>query len=161
MIEINADIKAGDSGGPVVNRSGQLIGVTTAASTDKEALANGGEGYAVPSDTAMSIARQIENGQGSKTVHIGQTALLGVNVDDAKGRGAAVTGVVPDGPAQEAGLRAGDVIRAVDGESVDSPDALTAILDKHQPGDDVQIEWTDRNGRDRQADVELAVGAAG
>jgi S1-C subfamily serine protease len=161
MIEINADIKAGDSGGPVVNRSGQLIGVTTAASTEKEAVAGGGEGYAVPSDTAMSIARQIENGQGSDTIHIGQTALLGVSVGDGKGRGAAVTGVVPGGPARGAGIRTGDVISAVDGDSVDSPDDLTAILDKHQPGDQVQVEWTDRNGNNRQADVQLATGPAG
>jgi S1-C subfamily serine protease len=161
MIQVNADIKPGDSGGPLVNRSGQLIGVNTAAASEEQAQSSGAEGYAVPSDTAMSIARQIENGQASGTVHIGQTALLGVSVNDGKGRGATVTGVVPGGPAQDAGLRTGDVISAVDGESVDSPEELTAVLDKHQPGDRVQVEWTDRNGRDRQADVELATGAAG
>jgi S1-C subfamily serine protease len=161
MIQVNADIKPGDSGGPLVNRSGQLIGVNTAAASEEQAQSSGAEGYAVPSDTAMSIARQIENGQASGTVHIGQTALLGVSVNDGKGRGATVTGVVPGGPAQDAGLRTGDVISAVDGESVDSPEELTAVLDKHQPGDRVQVEWTDRNGRDRQADVELTTGAAG
>jgi len=161
MIQVNADIKPGDSGGPLVNRSGQLIGVNTEAASEEQAQSSGAEGYAVPSDTAMSIARQIENGQASGTVHIGQTALLGVSVNDGKGRGATVTGVVPGGPAQDAGLRTGDVISAVDGESVDSPEELTAVLDKHQPGDRVQVEWTDRNGRDRQADVELTTGAAG
>lgn len=161
MIQVNAEIKAGDSGGPLVNRSAQLIGVNTAASDEKQTESRGVEGYAVPSDTAMGIVRQIQNGQASDTVHIGQTALLGVSVGDGKGRGAAVTGVAAGGPAQDAGLRTGDVIRSVDGESVDSPDELTAILDKHQPGDRVQVAWTDRNGRDRQADVELATGAAG
>jgi S1-C subfamily serine protease len=161
MIQVNADIKPGDSGGPLVNRSGQLIGINTAAASEEQAQSSGAEGYAVPSDTAMSIARQIQNGKASDTVHIGQTALLGVSVSDGKGRGAAVTGVVAGGPAQDAGLRTGDVISAVDGKSVDSPDELTAILDKHEPGDQVRVEWTDRNGRDRQADVELATGPAG
>jgi S1-C subfamily serine protease len=161
MIEVNAEIKAGDSGGPLVNRSGQLIGVNTAATDEKQAEATGVAGYAVPSDTALGIVAKIEDGQATDTVHIGQTALLGVSVGDAKGRGAAVTGIVPDGPAQDAGLRTGDLITAVDGQPVESPDDLTASLDKHQPGDQVQVEWTDRNGRDRRADVELASGPAG
>jgi S1-C subfamily serine protease len=158
MIEVNAEIKPGDSGGPLVNRSGQLIGVNTAATDEKEADV---AGFAVPSDTALGIVAKIEDGQGTDTIHIGQTALLGVSVGDGKGRGAAVSGVVPGGPAQDAGLRTGDVISAVDGQSVDSPDDLTAVLDKHQPGDQVRVEWTDRNGRDRLADVERATGPAG
>ncbi len=158
MIEVNAEIKAGDSGGPLVNRSGQLIGVNTAATDKKEAAA---AGFAVPSDTAMGIAQQ-DRGRAGVRHHPHRTdGTAGVSVGDGKGRGATVTGVVPGGPAQDAGLRTGDVIRAVDGQPVDSPDDLTAILDKHQPGDQVQVEWTDRNGRDRQADAELATGPAG
>jgi S1-C subfamily serine protease len=161
MIEVQADIRAGDSGGPLVDRTGCLIGVNTAASVDADDKANGGLGYAIPSNNASDIAQQIRDGKDSTTVHIGQTALLGVGASDAKSGGAQVTGTLDGGPADEAGLRTGDVITSVDGQQVDSANGLTAILDRHRPGDRVQVDWTDRNGRDRNADVELTTGPAG
>jgi S1-C subfamily serine protease len=161
MIEVNADIRAGDSGGPLVDRTGCLIGVNTAASVDPDDKANGGIGYAIPSNNALDIAQQIQDGKSSATVHIGETALLGVGAGDAKAGGAEVTGTLDGGPADDAGLRTGDVITAVDGQGIDSAAGLTAILDRHQPGDRVRVDWTDRNGRDRTAEVQLATGPAG
>ena len=84
LIGTNADIQAGDSGGALVNTSGQVIGVDTAASAGYSFQFNGqnqgSQGYAIPINTAMSIARQIEAGNGSSTVHIGTTAFLGVEL---------------------------------------------------------------------------------
>jgi S1-C subfamily serine protease len=161
LIEVAANIESGDSGGPLVDANGRLIGINTAASFDENQAA-AGTGYAVPSNTAFAIARQIQQGQASNTVHLGQTALLGVSAaDNDNPKGAKVSGLLDNGPARQAGLTNGDVIRSVDGKTVDSAKSLTTILDAHHPGDEVQVVWTDRAGRNRQAAVSLAVGPAG
>jgi S1-C subfamily serine protease len=84
LIETNANIQAGDSGGALVNTSGEVIGVDTAASAGYSFQFNGqgqgNQGFAIPINTAMSLARQIEAGKGSSTVHIGTTAFLGVEI---------------------------------------------------------------------------------
>lgn len=84
LIETNANIQAGDSGGALVNTSGEVIGVDTAASAGYSFQFNGqgqgNQGFAIPINTALSIARQIEAGKGSATIHIGTTAFLGVEI---------------------------------------------------------------------------------
>jgi S1-C subfamily serine protease len=137
LIQIDANIRPGDSGGPTVNSANQVIGLNTAAS-DNFHLGRG-SGFAIPINTAMAIAGQIQGG-GSPTVHIGPTAFLGVGVNDAAGgAGAVVRQVIPGGPAAGAGLAPGDVINSINGQPVNSATALTAILDQHHPGDNVQV----------------------
>ena len=84
LIETNADIQAGDSGGSLVNTSGQVIGIDTAASAgfsfQSSGQSSGNQGYAIPINEAISIAKQIQSGTCSSTVHIGATAFLGVEV---------------------------------------------------------------------------------
>jgi S1-C subfamily serine protease len=84
LIQTNANIQAGDSGGALVNTSGQVIGVDTAASAGFSFQSNGqnqgNQGFAIPINQALSIARQIEAGNGSSTIHIGTTAFLGVEI---------------------------------------------------------------------------------
>ncbi|MFG2043754.1 S1C family serine protease [Dactylosporangium sp. NPDC048998] len=163
LIQVAADIRSGDSGGPLVDRSGRLIGINTAASVEEQGQAAGGTGFAIPSNTAVGIAQQIQAGKASPTIHLGPTALLGVAAADAEGQvgGAAVTGVIVDSPAERAGLNAGDVIRSVDGQPVGSARALTSVLDTHHPGDQVRIAWVDQSGQSHAATVRLAVGPAG
>ncbi len=85
LIETNADIQPGDSGGSLVNTSGQVIGVDTAASAgysfQYNGQAAGNQGFAIPINTALSIAHTIEAGSASATVHIGETAFLGVDIN--------------------------------------------------------------------------------
>jgi len=85
LIETNADIQPGDSGGSLVNTSGDVIGMDTAASAGTSFQYNGDssgtQGFAIPIDTALSIAKTIEAGSGSTTVHIGETAFLGVEIN--------------------------------------------------------------------------------
>ena len=87
LIETNADIQPGDSGGALVNTSGQVLGIDTAASAGFSFQSNdqssGTQGFAIPIDTALTIARQIVAGNASSTVHIGTTAFLGVEVSPA------------------------------------------------------------------------------
>ena len=85
LIETNADIQPGDSGGSLVNTSGDVIGMDTAASAGTSFQYNGQssgtQGFAIPIDTALTIAKTIEAGSGSSTVHIGETAFLGVEIN--------------------------------------------------------------------------------
>ena len=84
LIQTNANIQPGDSGGALVDTSGQVLGVDTAASAGFSFQSNdqsqGTQGFAIPINTALSIARAIEAGAGSSTVHIGETAFLGVEI---------------------------------------------------------------------------------
>ncbi|PKV96624.1 S1-C subfamily serine protease [Amycolatopsis echigonensis] len=131
---------------------------------------SGNEGYAIPINQAISIAHQIVGGTGSDTVHIGKSAFLGVTVSDAgqqqqqqsgTGTGAAIQEVVPDGAAAKAGLVAGDVITAVDGKAVDSPTALTTLMDQHHPGDKLTVTVVDQTGQQQNVTVVPAEGPVG
>jgi S1-C subfamily serine protease len=137
LIQVDAAIRPGDSGGPTVNSANQVIGMNTAASQNYHL--GRGQGFAIPINEAMAIAGQIQGG-GSPTVHIGPTAFLGVGVNDASGgAGAIVRQVIPAGPAAGAGIVPGDVITSLNGQPVNSATALTSILDQHHPGDNVQV----------------------
>ncbi|HEY8480082.1 MAG TPA: trypsin-like peptidase domain-containing protein [Spirillospora sp.] len=162
LIETDAPIGPGDSGGPLLNAAGRVIGINTAASAGLSPGSSGREdhrGYAIPSDRALEIARQIQRGESSLNVHIGPTAMLGVTVRSNPGsRGAVVAEVVPDSPAAAAGIPTGASIVAVDGRGVDSPDDLTTLMLEHHPGDVVQVQWTTAQGAHMSAAVRLAEG---
>jgi S1-C subfamily serine protease len=137
LIQVDAGIRPGDSGGPTVNSANQVIGMNTAASENYHL--GRGQGFAIPINEAMAIAGQIQGG-GSPTAHIGPTAFLGVGVNDAGGgAGAVVRQVIPNGPAAGAGLAPGDVINSINGQPVNSATALTNILDQHHPGENVSV----------------------
>ena len=154
LIETDAPIRAGDSGGPLYGSAGTIVGMDTAASTGGQAV-----GYAIPIATAERIAGEIESGVDNATIHQGYPAFLGVSVQDGTG-GAAIAGVLSGGPAEAAGLAAGDVVTAVDGTAVDSADALSTALRSHSPGDRVTVTWTDTAGTTHSAPVTLATGPA-
>jgi S1-C subfamily serine protease len=154
LIEIAADVQPGDSGGPLYDAQGEVTGMDTAASS------TGGQAYAIPIATALSIAGQIEKGVDNATVHQGYPAFLGVSLQDAASGGAAVAGVVSGGPADEAGLGAGDVITGIDGTTVTTAHDLSAALADLDPGDSVTITWTDTAGNGQSATVTLATGPA-
>ncbi|HLJ09281.1 MAG TPA: trypsin-like peptidase domain-containing protein, partial [Acidimicrobiia bacterium] len=162
LIEVNAPIQPGDSGGPLVNSAGQVVGIDTAAEVGGRGWrmrnSTTGTGYAIPIDHALDVAHQIEQGQGSDTIHLGTSGFLGVAVDSGAD-GVVVEAVEPNTPAQHAGLVAGDTIDAVDGQPVDSPDTLSALTKAHHAGDSVSLTWTDQNGNQHTTKVTLAAGA--
>src|SRR5271156_2837734 len=88
LIQADTAIRPGDSGGPLLNSGGQVVGMNTAA-TDSYKM-SGGQGFAIPIGTALGVAGAIRAGAGSNTVHIGPTAFLGLGVVDGNGRGARV-----------------------------------------------------------------------
>jgi len=183
LIETNADIQAGDSGGPLVNSHAQVIGIDTAASSSFQFGGNGGnggfgggfgnggsgssgsatQGFAIPINTALSIAKQIEGGQGSSTVHVGPTAFLGLEIagtNQGFSQGVQLAGTQSGTPAAEAGLGQGDVVTALDGKSVSTGTDITEILVGHHPGDKVSIAWTDTGGQSHTATLTLGTGPA-
>jgi S1-C subfamily serine protease len=93
-------------------------------------------------------------------VHQGYPAFLGVSVLSSGTGGATIAGVVPGGPAEQAGLAAGDVITAIGGSAVAAPDDVSAALAGRDPGDRVPVSWTDSAGAAHSATVTLAVGPA-
>ncbi|WP_308015149.1 S1C family serine protease [Nocardia coffeae] len=164
LIQVAANIQPGDSGGPLINSAGQVVGVDTAASQGFRfgtvSTQGGGEGFAIPINKALTIAKQIQAGKGSSTVHIGRSAFLGVTVSDADG-GALVRNIVSDGPAEQLGLTPGDVITGVDGTTIGSALELTDAMDQHHPGDTVTLKFADQSGQTQSAKTKLAQGPVG
>ena len=175
LIETNADVQSGDSGGSLVNSSGQVVGMDTAAASSYSLQAANGttnQGYAIPINQALSIARQIEAGNASSTVHVGPTAFLGVLIGSGSSSpfgggfgsgstsGATIAGVTPGGAAATAGLAAGDIITSIDGQSVSSSSTLSQIIGTDKPGQSLQVGWTDANGVAHTTTVTLQSGPA-
>jgi S1-C subfamily serine protease len=156
LIETNARLQPGDSGGPLFNSAGKVIGMDTAASTGFVSTA--ADSYAIPIARALSVARQIVAGHATARVHVGATAFLGIQVQGGGAGGLVIAGVVPGGPAAAAGLEADDVITSIDGRAITTPSSLTSYLLTKKPGATVTIGYIDRVGESLTASVALASG---
>jgi S1-C subfamily serine protease len=170
-IRTNADIQAGDSGGPLLSTTGAVVGINTAAGTGgtTTSAATATQAFAIPVNQAMTIAHQIESRTASSTVHIGATAFLGVGVATTQpgqqgtvpsGSGAQVSGVVQGTVAAAAGLTAGDEIVSLGGHAVNSANSLRSALVPHHPGDRVVLRWIDTAGQSHSATITLGGGPA-
>ncbi len=155
LIEVTADIVAGDSGGPLLDSDGEVVGMDTAASSGTNQVI----GYAIPIDDALTIARQIESGVPTTTVRIGLPAFLGVEFSQSTA-GATIAGVLSGSPAAEAGITAGDSITAIGSTPVSTAADLSAAIAASQPGAVTSVTWTDDSGASHQASVTLASGPA-
>ncbi len=179
MIETNAAIEPGDSGGPLVDASGHVIGLDTAAAAGNQLQASVSQGYAIPINDAMSIARSILAGDSTASIHVGPTAFLGVLIGSSSesanpgafvfgnsplsqtpqvASGATVAGVIPGYAAANAGLGTGDVITALNGQAVSSPSVLSTDIASEKPGQSVSLTWTTPAGQTETATVTLTAG---
>ena len=178
MIRIAASIQPGDSGGALVNESGKVIGMNTAADSGAGQSPFGGQfgsqtgttGFAIPIGNAIKVVDEIRDGDTSNGAHIGDRALLGVVLEEPSSNspfgddtgngsnGAAVSDVSSGSPADNAGIQPGDTITAVGSKSVDSADQLRTVLNGYHPGDKVTITWTDDSGTSHHASVTLTKG---
>ncbi|PZE26842.1 septum formation initiator [Curtobacterium sp. MCLR17_055] len=158
LIEISADIVSGDSGGPVLDSEGEVVGMATAASSGTADVT----GYAIPITTAKTIAEKILAGESSSTITIGLPAFLGVEVSNTTGTtgGVAVAGTVEGSGAASAGLTAGDTITSIDGTAVTSSDQLTKVIQSHSVGDKVSVRYTDSTGAAKTVTITLTAGPA-
>jgi S1-C subfamily serine protease len=161
MIQTNAAIQPGDSGGPLISTAGQVIGMDTAASNGYTFQSSTEEGFAIPINTARDVAAQIEAGKASATVHIGPSAFIGISVQDTtSGTGAQIVAVFAGSPAQKAGLSAGDVITTLNGQTVTSASELTNALRAFHPGDTIVLGWTTSSGQKHVSAIRLSTGPA-
>jgi putative serine protease PepD len=145
-IQTDAAINHGNSGGPLLDLNGHVIGVNSQIESDSGG--SDGVGFAIPSNTVRSIASQlIDNGSV-------QHAYLGVAVQAANG-GVRIAQVRSGTPAQRAGLKVGDLIKAVNGKQVTATSQLQGAIDARRPGDTVKIRYT-RNGTSHTVTVKLA-----
>jgi S1-C subfamily serine protease len=160
LLETNASLQPGDSGGPLLDSARRVVGMDSAASASFS-FRGSNDGYAIPIDRAVSIARQIEATHGSTHVHVGGTAFLGVQAQPAGAfdtGGVLVGRVVSSGPVARAGVVAGDVLTALDGRSIASPAKLVSALLVHHPGDKVTLTWSNASGERHTATLTLASG---
>jgi S1-C subfamily serine protease len=170
LVETNAGIQAGDSGGPLLDSASHVIGMDTAASAGvgfQQAAES--DAYAIPINKALTIAKAIEGGKASATVHIGATPFLGVQVepvtsggfgDVAPSSGALIAGVVAGGPAANAGLVEGDVITAINGQAIASPTVIPGIILKLKPATQITVTFNDQSGTSQTATITLGTGPA-
>ena len=160
LIQTDADVQPGDSGGSLVDTAGRVIGVDTAASAGFSFSGGAGaEGFAIPINSAIALGRQITAGSGSSTVHIGPTAFLGVSFSSSAGSlSDTVSGVIAGTAAERAGIAPGDIITSLGGAEVTAPGDLTRALVAHHPGDHVVVVWKTGQGQTRQATVTLTAG---
>ncbi|MBO0890221.1 MAG: trypsin-like peptidase domain-containing protein [Acidothermales bacterium] len=157
-IQTDAAINPGNSGGPLVDMNGRVVGINSAIAsvgdqTTGSQSGNIGVGFAIPISEAWPIAQElVKNGSAHH-------AQLGVQVTDAGSGngvtdGARLAGVTSGGPADKAGLRAGDVVTKVDDRTVDSADGLVAAIRSHRPGQTVTLAY-ERGGATHTATVTL------
>jgi S1-C subfamily serine protease len=210
MIETNANIVSGDSGGPLADSAGQVIGMDTAGNDGGFAVQQSSAGYAIPIETALTVARQIGQGQASSTVTIGYPPFMGIYIGqgpnsnpraqagqqnggfggngygsfggngsggngnqscDNSNRnlapvenianvnsGTLILGTICGSPAAAAGMTAGSVITAVNGQAIGSPESLTGVVSKFRPGDTISVTWVSPSGQQTTSTIKLTAG---
>jgi putative serine protease PepD len=150
VIQTDAPINPGNSGGPLLDDAAHVIGVNSQIATAGVA-GNIGIGFAVPSNTVREIVPRLEKGQAIPRPWLGVTTTP---ASPTHPDGAEVASVSADSPSDRAGVRRGDVIKQVDGESVQDPEDVAAAIGDDKPGDDVDVV-VERDGRTQTLHVTL------
>jgi S1-C subfamily serine protease len=157
MIQLQSDVVSGDSGGPLFDTKGRVIGMVTAASSGSNPVT----GDAINIAQVLKIADQIRSGTVSSEIVYGTPSFIGVSVaDTTTARGVPVASTFPGFPAAKAGIVKGDTILAVNGVAVSSAAGLTAGIRSFKVGSQVTIAWVDAAGAAHSALVTLVAGPA-
>jgi S1-C subfamily serine protease len=168
MLRSQLNVPVAGGGGPLVNAHGDVIGMNDAQDSS-------GASFAIPINEAATVVAQICRGNTTDKVHIGPTALLGVQINNnatattVPGGGhsaqsnseATVISVESNSAAASAGIKTGDVITSINGKSIANSDALHVALTLYHPGDRVNVGWVDTSGARHAAVVKLGVGPPG
>ncbi len=157
-LQTDAAINPGNSGGPLINARGEVIGLNEQIATSSGG--NEGVGFAVPINTAKQAMEQILSkgsvdyawlGVVGQTLDPATASAKGLSVD----KGALITEVVSGAPADNAGLKAGDVITKIDGQDMSSMENVSGSLAQHRPGDKIKVTYN-RDKESHEVEVELA-----
>jgi S1-C subfamily serine protease len=158
VICFDAPIQPGDSGGPLLNSSGSVIGMDTAGSLNTASGAPATWGCAIPITSAMTIVQQIRSGVPSPYIESGHRGVLGVNFDGLGAGGTMVVSLTAGDAAASAGIGAGDVITSVAAIPVASVADFNHVMQDRRPGDNVVVTWRDPRGSAHSAGVFLSAG---
>lgn len=152
LIQTDASISSGNSGGPLVNAAGQVIGINTAVASSRAGTAAENIGFSIAIDEAIPVVERLRG-----TTTAAKAGLLGVSTSDPTdgSRGALVVSVVAGSPADRAGIREGDLITRVDRRTVAGAATLGAAVRARQPGDTVVLSLV-RAGRTLTVEAKLA-----
>jgi S1-C subfamily serine protease len=169
MIQSDAAISPGDSGGALVNSAGQVIGMITAGEAQGFRTVSSPIGYAVNTNSALAVVNQVRSGQATVDVIIGPVGYLGVSVRDLDSQlaaqynlslssGALVWTVQAGSPADQAGITKLSVITKVGSSSIASTDALGKAIHAYKPGASVSVTWIDQGGASHTKSLTLTTG---
>jgi serine protease DegQ len=158
LIQTDAPISPGNSGGAVVNAQGQVVGISEAYIPPQSGAV--ALGFAIPAGTATEVARELLADGRADHAFIGLspgdiTAEIANQLGLTDTEGVAVLSVVGGGPADKVGLRPGDILKKLDGRQLRTPEDLLAALRQHNPGDQISVEFQ-RNGRTETVKVALS-----
>jgi serine protease Do len=158
FIQTDAAINPGNSGGPLVDMDGEVIGINTAIYTESSGYQ--GVGFAMPSNTIAQVFNQLVSPshkveRGSIGITFSAETSPAVTRMYGGGKGVVVQDVTPDGPAAQAGIKAGDSITSVAGKATNAGDELVAEVSSHHPGDKLKIGYL-RNGKQGETTVTVA-----
>ena len=161
VLQTDAAISPGNSGGPLVNLAGDVIGITSLKLVDEEVE---GMGFAIPIEDAMNYVDTLEKGEtiqrpmmGVQIIDLTNKYVLyryGINVDDSIESGVMLMEVSNGYPAADAGLKDGDVITEINGEKVSTTSEFKYELYKHSVGDTIEVTYV-RDGKEKKANVTL------
>ncbi|HVF75647.1 MAG TPA: trypsin-like peptidase domain-containing protein [Acidimicrobiales bacterium] len=151
LIQTDASISSGNSGGPLVNALGQVIGINTAVASGGGGTAAENIGFAIAVDQAMPVVERLRGNQPAA-----ERGYMGISSGDPTdgSRGAVVVSVEPGSPAAQAGLQQGDLIVKVGDKAVDGAAALGSAVRSHRPGEQVPVVVV-RDGAERTVTVTL------
>jgi serine protease Do len=155
VIQTDAAINHGNSGGPLLNMSGQVVGINSAGDDAAQNI-----GFAIAIDSAKDAVEQAINDPAAPAAYLGVssqtvTGPLATQLGLPVSSGAYVIATTPGGPAATAGVKDGDVIVAIDGTKVSTADDIASILAGLQPGQTVGVDLASANGGTRSVDVTL------
>lgn len=173
LIETDARIEPGDSGGPLLNAEGEVVGMDTAASTSGRSTSS--TAFAIPVSTIIPVVEKMLEGKSGDGVILGNTAFLGIaafgsgdtrgpgtpigsNSPRSAGSGVVVQEVMAGSPAAEAGLMVGDVITKFDGTTVTSENQLKDLITTRRPGSTVRVTYTNGSGISSTLELQLVAG---
>lgn len=152
LIQTDASISSGNSGGPLVNAVGQVIGINTAVAASGRGSAAENIGFAIAIDQVMPVLERLRGN--TAAVSKGFLGVSSADPDDGS-RGAVVMSVASGSAADKAGIAAGDLVTRVDGKAIDGAAALASAVRAHQPGQSVDLRVI-HNGSERTIKATLA-----